>query len=522
MLIKHNKKSKKMKKSIIFLAMFAMSFAFANAQTLDRSVQPKAAPANEIKIKDAQTFVLDNGLKVFVVEDHKLPQVLYSFSFDIDPEIYREKAGVIDLFSEVAGKATKNRAKDELNQEFDLIGANFSFSNTGGYVKGLTKYSKKMIELFADVLLNPVFTEEEFDLAKSQIASGLAYISTDAAQMMQIVSQILVNGKEHPHGEVVTPETLKNITVADVEEYYDTYIAPNNTRLVIVGDITLAQAKAEVTKHFGNWAKREVPSYKYELPQAPGKVRVAFINKKDAAQSEIKICYPLDYKPYGNGNGNFDAALMAHILGGGASGRLFQNLRETHSYTYGCYNNLIPDDVVGYYSAQASVRGEVTDSAINQIIIEMNKIVDSGVSEKDIDAAKAFFMGDFGRGLQNPATVAQFAVAIEKYNLPADFFKNYLKKLESVTIEEVGEAAKKYIHPNNAWIIVVGDEKYAANLKQFATDGNVEFYDMYGNLTETPSNNCDCTMYYLAGAVVVLLIIFVYLRLSSPKRKRRK
>ncbi|MDR1348501.1 MAG: insulinase family protein [Prevotellaceae bacterium] len=508
-----------MKKNIIILITFAMCLTLASAQTLDRSIQPKPAPANEIRIKDAKTFTLDNGLKVFVVEDHKLPQVYFSFQFDFDTKIYGEKAGIPDIFSEVAGKATTTKTKAEINKSFDLIGANFGFSGELGFVSGLSKYRSKMIELFADVLLNPVFTEEELDLAKNQTVSALAYISMDAGQMMKIVSQVLMNGKNHPHGEMFTAASIKNITTDDMNEYYKTFIAPNKTRLVIVGDITLAEAKAEVEKHFKNWEKREVPEYKYEQPKAPDKVRVAFVHKEDAAQSEINICYPVDYKYYNADY--FKANLMTHILGGGASGRLFQNLRETHSYTYGCYNDLAADDVTGYYSASASVRNDVTDSAVSQILFEMQRMTDSAVSEKDLASAKAFAMGSFGRSLQQPGTIAKFAVAIEKYNLPADYFKNYLKQIDALTIADIKEAAEKYIHPKNAWIIVVGDKKYANALKPYAADGKIEFYDLYGNPTNESAESCDCTVYYLAGAIVVLFIIFVLMKRSAAKRKRK-
>jgi predicted Zn-dependent peptidase len=508
-----------MKKNIIILVMFAIGMNFTSAQKLDRSIQPKPAPANEIKIKDAQTFTLDNGLKVFVVEDHKLPQVYFSFQFDIDTKIYREKAGIPDIFSSVAGKATTSKTKSEINKSFDMIGANFGFSNEAGFVSGLSKYRSKMVELFADVLLNPLFTDEELDLAKNQTISALAYISNDPGQMMTIVSQILMNGKDHPHGEMFTAKTIEKITIDDMNEYYKTFISPNKTRLVIVGDITFAQAKADVEKYFKNWEKHEVPEYKYEQPTTPEKVRVAFINKEGAAQSEISICYPVDYKYYNDDY--FKVNLMVQILGGGASGRLFQNLRETHGYTYGCYNKLVASDVIGYYSASASVKNDVTDSAINQIIFEMQKIIDAPVSEKDLAAAKAFTMGSFGRSLQQPGTVANFAIAIDKYNLPADYFKNYLKSIDTLTVEDIKEAAEKYIKPKNAWIIVVGDKKYANTLKQFASDGKIEFYDLYGNLTNESSDSCDCTVYYLAGAVVVLFIIFILMKRSTAKRKRK-
>ena len=507
-----------MKKNIILLAVLIFNFVLANSQPLDRSIQPKAAPANEIKIKDAQTFTLDNGLKVFVVEDHKLPQVYYSLRFDADDKTYGEKAGISHVFTKVAGEATTTMSKDELNKAFDLVGASFEFTAKNGYVSGLAKYREKMIALFADVILNPVFTDEEFDLAKTQTKSELNFISTDASQMMQIVSQILMNGKNHPHGEMMTLESVEKITIADIEEYYNTFIVPNVTKLVIVGDITLAQAKADAEKYFGKWEKREVPKFEYEIPKYPEKPRVAFVHKEDAPQAVVKICYPVELKPF---RGDcFEASLMERILGGGTNGRLFQNLREKRGYTYGCYNSLNDDDVIGYYSAQASVRSEIIDSAIQQILFEMNRIVDSAVTQKDIDDAKAYLMGDFGRSLQRSSTLANFAVALDKYDLPEDFFKNYLKKIDAVTIEGIQSAARKYILPQNAWIIVVGDKKHASSLTQFAADGKVEIYDMYANLIETIGSSGDYSMFLLGAAVVVLLIIFVLLQRSTAKRRK--
>jgi hypothetical protein len=173
------------------------------------------------------------------------------------------------------------------------------------------------------------------------------------------------------------------------------------------------------------------------------------------------------------------------------SSRLFQNLRETHSYTYGVYSDISSGELTGSFSLSsgrgaASVKGVATDSSIYQIIYEMNGMINNPIGEQELRDAKAALTGSFGRSISEPSVIANYAVNIDKYNLPKDYYKNYLKRLEAVTVNDVQTAAKKYLTPNNAWIIVVGDKSYAEGLKQFAGDKTVQFYDIDGNQVEAP------------------------------------
>ena len=477
-------------KKIFNILTLLLCVSALSAQTVDRSIRPAAAPAKEIEINDATTFTLPNGLKVFVVEDNRAPIVYYSLQIDVKPALSGDKAGLQDLFAGVMGTATQTRKKEQLNKEIDLIGASIDLNARGGTGTGLKKYEATLLELLSDMILHPQFTQEELELVQEQAKSALEYLNSDASQFCFRLSNALIYGNQYPDGEVVTNETLKGITTADLQTFYNTYFAPNVARLVVVGNITEAEARANVQKYFGEWKNKVVPEAKYVIPQAPQGTKVAMFHKADAVQSSINLSYPIDYKP---GSADTEAAAVAnYIFGGGMSSKLFMNLRETHSYTYGTYSSLRDGELTGLFelnngrNTAASVNAAATDSALIQIIYEMNNMINKPVTEAELKAAKAYFAGSFGRSLQQSATIARFATQIDKYNLPKDYYKNFLKRIDALTIADVQAAARKYFKPENAWIVVVGDKEHAERLKQFAADKTVQFYDFNANPIAAP------------------------------------
>ncbi len=461
------------KLTLLYIAVFA--FLYAEAQ-IDRSKPPKPAPAPTINIAEAEMFTLKNGLKVYVVENHKLPRVSFSLSLKRDNLLEKEKVGYLSATGELLRRGTNSRTKDQLDEEIDFIGASLSTSAAGMYGSSLTKHSEKLLDLFTDVLYNPSFPEEELKKIIKQNKSNLAANKEDAGAIAGNVQSILFYGKDHPFGENTTEVSLDNITVADCKAYYQQYFKPNIAYLAIVGDIKLKQAKKLVKKHFENWEGGTVPSFKYEVPMAPEKTFVALVDRPNSVQSTIRIGYPLDLKP-----GTPDvikARVLNQILGGGFSSRLMQNLREDKAFTYGARSSLANNELVGSFVASASVRNEVTDSAVHEFMYELNKIVESGVTQKELDAAKASIMGSFARSLESPQTIARFAINTAIFNLSEDYYTGYLKRLEAVTLEDVQAMAKKYIRPNNAYILVVGKgAEIATGLEKF---GKVQYYDTDG------------------------------------------
>ncbi|MBN8578757.1 MAG: insulinase family protein [Cytophagales bacterium] len=471
-----------MKKLIAYTIGFCLMAGLAFAQ-VDRTKAPQPAPAREIKIGEYQSITLKNGLQVFVVENRKLPRIQISLQLKNEPVFEGEKAGYVDMAGTLIGTGTKTRTKAQLDEEVDFIGADINTSSSGIFGSSLSKHTNKLLELFTDVLYNPAFAPDEMEKLKTQTLSGLAAGKENPNAIMGNVRRAQVYSKQHPYGLATTEESVGKITLEDCKSYYNTYFKPNNAYLILVGDIDFKTAKTLVEKYFGKWAAGEVKNPTYVQPKEPAKTYVAMVDRFSAVQSVVNIAYPVDLKP-----GTPDAVkarVTNQILGGGFSARLMQNLREKHGYTYGASSSLNADQLVGNFNASASVRNEVTDSAVFQFLYELKRIVGEPVTEEELVAAKAEISGAFGRSLESPQTIASFAVNTAKYKLPKDYYNNYVKAIDAVTLADVQATAKKFIRPDNAHIVVVGKAAdVAGKLKQF---GEVKYFDSYGEPAAAPT-----------------------------------
>lgn len=468
-----------MKKLLLVLLTVAVSATSGWAQ-LDRSVRPKPGPAPEIKLGKTESFTLPNGMRVFVVENHKLPMVTFSIQLDIYPELEGDMAGYTTFMSELMTSGTKTRSKDQLNKEIDQIGARLSAGSSSVYASGLKKHQNKLLELMSDITMNSVFSKEELEKVRKRTLSGLKASENEPDDMLSNVSAVVKYGKNHPYGEVVNEETVKNITLDACNKYYNTYYRPNVAYMAVVGDVTVDEIKPLIEKYFGAWEKANVPKANYpKVPMAKG-ANVAFVPRDAAVQSVINVTYPVNLEP---GHPDVVKAKVANaILGGGSTGRLFLNLRETHAWTYGSYSSISQDDIIGSFTAYAKCRNAVSDSSVNEIIAEMNRMRNEPVTQEDLDRQISYMSGGFAIGLENPQTVAQYAINVERYNMPKDYYQNYLKNLSAVTVADVQNISKKYIDPKNAYIVVVGSkDEVADKLVRFDSDGKIDYYDNYGN-----------------------------------------
>ena len=332
-----------------------------------RAKAPQAGPARQIKIGTSTEFTLANGLKVIVVENHKLPQISYQLTIDRDDMLEKEKSGLADMAGSLLSTGTATSSKAEIDEAVDYIGAALSTGSTGGFASSLTKHTDKILNLFSQVILKPSFPEAEFEKIKTQTMSGLQSEKDDPNAISGNVSNALTFGGMHPYGEITNESTVSNISLEDCKMYYKTYFKPGNAYLVVVGDITPDVAKAKAEKYFGSWPAGKTPEYAYAFPKTVDKTTVAFVDKPGAVQSLINITYAVDLKP--GSPDDIPARVMNTILGSGFSGRLFKNLREDKAYTYGAYSALGSDKLAGDFSANASVRNEVTDSAITQFLL---------------------------------------------------------------------------------------------------------------------------------------------------------
>ncbi|GAB4249562.1 MAG: hypothetical protein Tsb0034_28870 [Ekhidna sp.] len=458
--------------SIIFFISVLAGFS-----QIDRSKKPAPAPAKEIKIGEYEKFKLKNGLKVIVVENHKLPRVAFSLILDRDPILEKDKVGYLSMVGQLMRSGTNSRSKAQLDEEVDYIGATLFTSSTSVFGSSLTKHRDKMLDLFTDVLYNPSFPQEELDKIKKQTISGLKASEEDPNSISGNVRSRLLYGADHPYGEIQTEDHVENITVEDIKAYYETYFMPNAAYLVIVGDINAKEAKKIVKERFGSWERGELPRHTYPKPEAPKKNTIAIVDRPSAVQTVLNIGYPIDLKP--GSPESIKARVMNQILGGSSASRLFMNIREDKGYTYGAYSSISSDELVGNFSASASVRTEVTDSSVHEFLYEMERIRNEKVEEDELQLAKNVIIGAFGRSLESPQTIATFAVNTERYNLPEDYYNNYVKNIEAVTADDVMDMANRYIKPEGTYIIAVGKaNEIASKLERF---GEVKYMDNYGN-----------------------------------------
>ena len=461
-------------KKIIFL-FFVLGTLPLSAQ-IDRSRVPEPGPAPVIQLPQPATFTLKNGLRVFVLENRKLPRVSFSLILDIEAVQEGEKAGYVSMAGELLRSGTLNRTKDVLDEEVDFIGATLNTSATGIFAASLSRHREKLLELMTDVLYNPSFPVEEFEKLKRQTLSGLASQKDSPGAIASNVRSVLLYGADHPYGEITTEATVSRIELDDCSAYYRNYFSPKIAYLAIVGDISPKEAKKLAKKHFGKWAPSEVTIGQFGTPPPPPATTVAMVDRAASVQSEIRISYPVELK---TGHPDVIAtSVLNQILGGSFSSRLMQNLREDKAYTYGARSSLTSDRIAGAFTASASVRNEVTDSAVHEFLYELRKITESPVSDEEITSAKAFMTGSFARSIESPQTVANYAVNVARYNLPADYYTNYLQRLDAVTIADVRKASEKYMKPDNSWVIVVGKASDVA--EPLARFGTVKYYDMYG------------------------------------------
>lgn len=468
-----------MKLKLIYTLLICL-VAFASNAQLDRSIVPKAQPNPGINIPTPNVVTLENGLQVIIVENHKQPKVSFQLYIDHAPIVEGNKAGVSSLFGELLGSGTETINKDNFDEKIDFMGANFSSNSRGFFASSLTKHTPNLLSLLSSVVLSPSFPEDEFERLKNQTISGLASTNSDASSMARNVAGIVNYGEKHPYGEVVTEKTVKAITLEDVQNHYNTYFKPNFAYLVIVGDINEVTAKEYAEKYFGDWKKGDEPKHKYPELTASNGNQVYFVDKPGAVQSVINITQSVKIKP--GHEDEIKLRVLNSILGGGSfSARLMSNLREDKAYTYGCYSRISSDELIGSFYAGGSFRNEVTDSAIVQILMEINLISNELVKDTELDLVKKSMTGAFARSLENPQTVARFALNTIRYDLPANYYSTYLQKLEKVTKADLLLVASEYLAPKNLNIVVVGNSEVAEKLVVFDSDGKITYKDAFGN-----------------------------------------
>jgi|TARA_B110000091_G_scaffold108021_1_gene117019 predicted Zn-dependent peptidase len=483
----------------ILLNLVFLTFHIVLTSQVDRSI-PNPEPAPQINFEDPISFEMKNGLKVMFIENHKLPRASVNLLIDNPPIIEGELNGVGYITGGIMGKGNGYQNKDSLNEEIDFMGARMSFSSQGGAASSLSRYFERVLTMFSQGALSPNFSKEEFNQEKNILLDNIKNDDKNTVSIARRVENVLAYGANHPYGEFITKESMERIELKDAIKFYDDYFKPNNAYLVIIGDIDIKKTKKLVKKLFGKWKNDRDLEGKFlkgsqneiKEPVQQEEITINVIDMPNSANSEITFQNLVDLQMIDE---DYYSALIANrIFGAGPESRLFNNIREDKGYAYGAYSSIGDDKYSkAKFTASTSTRSQVTDSALVEIVKEINKIHKISVSSEELKNAKAKYLGEFVLAMERPSTIANYAINIESNELQSDYYKKFLSNINKVTIEDVQKAAKKYFKLNNAQIVVTGKgSEITDNLEKVSFENKIIpifYFDKYGNSIKKPVFN---------------------------------
>ncbi len=452
------------------------------APAVDRTKQPTPGPAPTAAFPDFKVRTLASGLRVIVIPDDRSPTVTLRLQLKAGSTV-DGGSGLSGFTASLLNRGTTKLDAAAFAKAIDSIGAQLtggaSADSMSVSTSGLTKFTDRLLELFADALVNPVFPADE--LAKEQKRS-LSSIAAGKKQPGTLASNLMgrVIFGEHPYGKFSTEDSVKAVTRDAIVAFHKTWIVPNNASLVIVGDVEPDAIVAKVEKAFAAWESRPTPPLA-PLPPPPkmSGLTVHLVDRPESVQSSIIVCQPA---PARNFPDLPEVNVMNSTLGGGFSGRLFQNLREKHGYTYGssCAFNYYAQG--GYFQATADARNEVTAPAIQEILNEIGRIRTEPIPAEELELQRQYNVGNYLLSLESAGRVAGRVQDIELYGLPADFYKTYATRMSAVTPDSAQKLAQKYLSTENTAIVVVGKaETVKPELEKI---GKVVVYDTELNVVK--------------------------------------
>lgn len=478
-----------MKKYILYTFALFLTGLTATAQ-IDRTQMPASGPTPEVNLGDADEFTLKNGLTVLVVNDTKLPSVTFSLNLNNPVALEGDKAGVQSLTGALLGKETLKTSKEDFSEQIDFLGARVNVSPNGGFGFCLSKYTEDVFSLFAEAALMPKFTQKELDFEKEQLLENIKNGENSAAAIAGNVRNALAYGKNHAAGEIVSAETINNVTLTDVEAFYKSRFKPSNGYMVFTGDITTKEAKKLLKKYLKTWEAGKAIAPTYPTTNDVAVTEINFVDVPNAVQTELAI---MNMVPLKMNDKDYHAVVVAnYIFGGGFGSYLNMNLREANGYTYGAGSSVgISRDYDATFRATTKVRNMVTDSAVVESLKEMKRIRTTSVDAETLKNAKAKFLGSFILESEDKAVSARRTIRIKTNDLPVDFYKNFIANINAVTQADIQRVANKYFKIDQARIVLVGKAADALQgVENIMWEGKkipVKYFDKNANPTKKPS-----------------------------------
>ena len=438
----------------------------ATTEKADRSAQPKPKEKPSFTTPGIQQAMLSNGLKLLLVEDHKLPLIQANFvikgGWALDPS---DKFTTCSMTAELLDEGTKTRNAVQITEEASRLGADFRTwsSLNGSYVNlnVLRKNFDPALELMMDVLRNPTFPEEELERQRKLYHGNRQQELKQPYSLAQRVFFYNLYGQGHPYSQppsgIGTNESVNALTRDDLVSFYNANYLSNVSAFVIVGDITLDEAKTKSERALGEWRSGEIILKEVSDPKHPKTPIIYIVDKPDAAQSVI-FCGNLGIDR--NDSDFLACQLVNSIFGGQFTSRLNMNLREDKGYTYGAHSYFSTPVGKGVFCCNTQVQTEVTKGAVSEIISEIRGIVGSRpIADEELNDSKALMVQNYPQRFQSHGYIANQLSEIFMFNLPNDEWDSYISKINAMDISAVNQAARDHIHPDALLIVVVGDHK---------------------------------------------------------------
>jgi predicted Zn-dependent peptidase len=429
----------------------------------DRSLLPKEKPDPKLTLPAVQRRKLSNGLEVLVAEHHELPVVSLNLVMKMgaagDPV---GKAGLASLAADMLDEGTATRSSLDISDQLAGLGSSLNISagwdSTTASMRTLTRHLDAALGIYADVISNPAFPDKELQRLRATRLAALRQQRDSPEAIAGLVFQTVLYGRSHPYGHPLTGDeaSLGSLTGEDVRGFYETYYRPNNSALIVVGDVKPDQIVAKLEKAFAGWKSSHVPAVDVSAaPVQRDHSTIYLVDRPGSVQSVIQIGQvgvPRSSPDY------FPLFVMNRILGGASSARINLNLREDKGYTYGASSAFSFRRGAGPFVAQAPVQGFSTKESVVEFMKELRGIRgEMPVTPAELDAAKQSVVRGFPRGFETPDQIANGLELIVTYDLPDTYFNSYIERVQAVTLEDVNRVANRYLQPDRMAVVIVGD-----------------------------------------------------------------
>ncbi len=456
---------------------------------VDRSKLPEQGPTPEIKFPELQKAQLKNGLKIILAERHSIPVV--NFNLVVDAGYAADQfalPGTSKLTMEMIDEGTKKRTALQISEELALLGASLgSGSDLDVSFVSLSALKNKLdesLDIFADVILNPSFPEEDFNRLKSQTLAAIQREKVTPTSMALRVFPKILYGENHAYGNPMTgsgtEESVQKITREDLIKFHQTWFKPNNSTLVIVGDITLDEVLPKLEKLFDGWKPGTVPVKNISEVGHKEKSVVYILDRPGSLQSLI---FAGHIAPPSSDPDDIAIEMMNTIFGGAFTSRINMNLREDKHWSYGASSFLMGARGQRPFVVYASVQTDKTKESMIEIKKELEQIkTTKPPTEEELNKNKQNEILALPGSWETMRSVLGSIVTIVKYNLPDDYYQNYPQKLHQLNLEDIKRVTNRVIQPDKLVWVVVGDRSKIEQGIRDLNYGEIYFVDSDGNL----------------------------------------